>query len=143
MSGRIPSSLEELVVDIGREVTLREFEHALGGSLNDSRSRELHRQFSELAPEAQEFVRELVTMVVDGTVYNTLRAFDDADDISVIVDADDRDDDLRVQTDGFASSYFGEGGWLEQHAVHPRSAFDAWIEPPDTSWLERWPKADR
>ena len=145
MGKQIPTSLEELVVETGREVTLRSFDGFFAGSMKVPGSKELYEQFSRLPPATQDFVRELVVKVVDETVFNTLQAIDDAEDISIIAEAGDRDDDLRDQVDGFASSYVDpERGWLKRHGVHPRSVFDAWMDQPiDTSWLDRHPKADR
>ena len=141
---RIPASLEEHVVETGRERTLRVFELFFAGSMKVPGSRELHEQFTSLPPATQEFVRELVVKVVDETVFNTLQAIDYADDISIIADTNDRDDDLRVQLDGFADSYVDpEKGWRKRHGVHPRSVFDPWMDQQiDTSWLDRLPKAD-
>jgi hypothetical protein len=133
------------VVETGRESTLKDFELVLAGGMNNPGATEVHDQFSRLSPEARGFVRELIVMMVDATVFNTLRAIDEADEISIVAGDDRRDDDLREQADGFADRYLDPaGGWLQRYGEHPRSVFDAWMdEPIDESWLERHPKADR
>ena len=138
-------SLGMQVVETGRERTLGAFEAFFAGSMKVPGSKELYEQFSSLPLAAQEFVRELVVKVVDEAIFNTLQAIDDTDDISIVADAEDRDDDLRVLMNGFAGSYVDpENGWRKRLGVRPRSVFDPWMDQDiDTSWLDRLPKADR
>lgn len=142
---RVPAGLDERVVDTGRENTLLELELALAGLLRVPGSIELHDRFVSLSPDAQAFIRELLVKAVDATVYNTLRAIDDTEGISIIADPEERDDDLRVLTDGLAGSFIDpDHGWLKRHGVRPRSVFDAWMEQPiDTSWMDRLPRGDQ
>ncbi len=93
-----------------RDRTIRLYDKKLSGAMKAEEDQALYEQYRSLDENAKIFVKNLIPMIVDTSMHNTLCMIEDSDDFVLSIG----DDDVRDLSDGLAGELYTDDGWISR-----------------------------
>ena len=79
----------------------------------------ISERLDELNPEKKEFIKEVVTRMIDNSLHNFLYLFEAEEGFKLVSqDDDDREYNLNEVSDGLCGELYSDEGWIEKHSSY-------------------------
>ena len=110
-------------VEVARDGTIESFDRTFDGKMTYPGADTIAREYADLGESQRDFVRQLVTAIVDEAVHNSLSAIEQLDWVTLLAVDNETGvtTDLKVDGDGLTWMLEDEGGWVSTFGRYPRS----------------------
>jgi hypothetical protein len=102
---------KDLIKEV-RDRTIRQYHKKTSGLMKSEDDQALFRRYESLDESAKEFIKDLIPMIVDTSLHNTLCMIEDSDNFILTVG----EDDIRNVSDGLAGELYTEDGWIAKYS---------------------------
>ena len=106
-----------------RDEAIKDWDMIFDGQMKDARGQRVHNEVKQLSSEARQFLRSVVSQVVDTTLHHLLWSLDEATEIKVAVHTREAYvPDIASRSDGLAGELYTEDGWIERFSTQRRES---------------------
>ena len=102
---------EILIKDV-RDCTINEFDRKLAGAVKSERAQLLSDKMNKCDSEAQEFINEIIPVLVDLSLHKLLCMVEENDSVAITIDGQD----VAEISDGLAGELYGDYGWIKNYS---------------------------
>jgi ferritin len=98
-----------------RDEAIDHWDRIIDGFMKDSESQEIHNKLKKYSSEEIEFLRELLSKVVDTTLHHLLWSIEQHESIDILVSTESGTVyNVKEISDGLAGELYTEDGWINR-----------------------------
>jgi hypothetical protein len=112
----------KLMYDV-RDYCLDQFNNSITKEAHTERKKLFKKNFNQLSPEEQEFVKNIALEMVDSALHYFLWMIEQNEEYDLINYTDNKENfvSLRDISDGLCGELYTEDGWIEKYSKYPPS----------------------
>ena len=101
-----------------RDRTIRIWEKYLDGTMKGKTADHVSEIINEIPNELKEKFKELLPLIMNESIYNTLQMFEQNDDVILKIIQNGNEIDLTQISDGLSGELFSDDGWIKKFSEY-------------------------
>ena len=102
---------KDLIKEV-RDRTIRQYYKKISCLMKSEDDQALFRRYESLDEGAKKFIKDLIPMIVDTSLHNTLCMIEDSENFILTIG----EDDIRDISDGLTGELYTEDGWIAKYS---------------------------